>query len=198
MGKKRIYISGPVTGTTDYMERFAQAEKKIAAAGHEAVNPAKVIAQLPPSVTWEQCMQLSMVMLDMCDAVYLMEGWTNSKGAVKELKHAIRHGKMVLYEECHDSKQDKESENGKRTDMEMRHKIIGAVSDNMTCPEEKKMEAAAAIADTVMDAIDENYRSITEIHSIVEMVRAGYRVQIDYFDPDEDDFMDEFVARACW
>lgn len=52
--------------------------------------------------------------------------------------------------------------------------------------------------DAVMDAIADNYRSITEVHSIVEAVRAGLRVQIAYEDPDEDDFMDPYIVRACW
>lgn len=98
-GIHRIYISGPITGTTDYMERFADAEKKIAAAGHEAVNPAKVTAQLPPSVTWEQCMQLAFVMMDMCDAVFLMDGWENSRGAVLEHERAVSYGKKILHGE---------------------------------------------------------------------------------------------------
>lgn len=36
----RVYISGPITGTEDYMERFAKAEEKLTAAGHQVYNPA--------------------------------------------------------------------------------------------------------------------------------------------------------------
>ena len=49
-----------------------------------------------------------------------------------------------------------------------------------------------------MDAIADNYRSITEVHSIVAAVRAGLNVQIAYADPDEDEFMDPYVVRPCW
>lgn len=96
--KRRIYISGPITGTADYMERFDRAEKEIEAAGHEAVNPAKAAAQLPPSVTWEQYMQLSMILLRMCDAVCLLEGWQGSKGAVMEMEYAAGQGKTAAGE----------------------------------------------------------------------------------------------------
>lgn len=65
-------------------------------------------------------------------------------------------------------------------------------------PYVKSKEAIEGVVDKVMDAISENYRSITEIHSIVDAVRAGYRVQIAYANPDEDDFMDEMVVRQCW
>ena len=63
---------------------------------------------------------------------------------------------------------------------------------------EKVMEAAEKVADAVMEAIADNYRSITEVHSIVECVRAGMRVQIAYADPDELDFMDPYTVRQCW
>lgn len=46
----RIYISGPITGTTDYKERFAVAEEKLKANGYEVVNPAKLAAALPESL----------------------------------------------------------------------------------------------------------------------------------------------------
>ena len=55
-----------------------------------------------------------------------------------------------------------------------------------------------AVTEAVMDAIAENYRSITEIHSIVAAVRAGERVQIAYADPDDLDFMNPYVVRAHW
>ena len=43
----KIYISGAITGTDDYMERFSKAEKELAEQGYSVVNPAKVNAQLP-------------------------------------------------------------------------------------------------------------------------------------------------------
>lgn len=75
--------------------------------------------------------------------------------------------------------------------------IWKAVQENMKAPEEVVKKAADAITDTVMDAITENYRSITEVQEIVEAVRAGHRVQIAYFDPEEDE-LDEMVVRPCW
>ena len=73
-----------------------------------------------------------------------------------------------------------------------------AVLANMEGEREKVMEAAEKVADAVMEAIADNYRSITEVHSIVECVRAGIRVQIAYADPDELDFMDPYTVRPCW
>lgn len=81
---------------------------------------------------------------------------------------------------------------------EVRRRTIEAVLANMEGEREKVMEAAEKVADAVMEAIADNYRSITEVHSIVECVRAGMRVQIAYADPDELDFMDPYTVRQCW
>lgn len=81
---------------------------------------------------------------------------------------------------------------------EVRQRTIQAVMETVKGPEEAVMEMAEQIADAVMDAIADNYRSITEVHSIVAAVRAGLNVQIAYADPDEDEFMDPYVVRPCW
>lgn len=81
---------------------------------------------------------------------------------------------------------------------EVRRRTIEAVLANMEGEREKVMEAAEKVADAVMEAIADNYRSITEVHSIVECVRAGIRVQIAYADPDELDSMDPYTVRPCW
>lgn len=78
---------------------------------------------------------------------------------------------------------------------ELRELIMQAVAKNM---DKEPEEAAGIVADVVMDAISENFRSLTEIQSIVAAVRAGHRVQIAYADPEEDDFMDPYVVRPCW
>lgn len=81
---------------------------------------------------------------------------------------------------------------------EVRRRTMEAVLANVEGEQEKVMEAAVKVADAVMEAIADNYRSITEVHSIVECVRAGVRVQIAYADPDELDFMDPYTVRPCW
>lgn len=94
----RIYISGSITGTDDYMERFAKAEKYLIKQGYSVVNPAKVNAQLPEDTTYEEYMKMCFCMIDMCDAIYMLNGWNKSCGANRELGYAMAKDKTIIFE----------------------------------------------------------------------------------------------------
>ena len=94
----RIYISGPITGATDYMERFAAAEEKLTNSGYVCVNPAKVNAGLPEDTTHEEYMRISICMMQMCEAIYVLEGWQNSEGCTEEITTAIHREMMIIFE----------------------------------------------------------------------------------------------------
>ena len=57
-------------------------------------------------------------------------------------------------------------------------------------------ELADFIKTRVMEEIYEDFRSITEIHAIVDAVRCGMRVQVDYYN--EEDEENECVVRQAW
>lgn len=94
----KIYISGPITGTTGYMERFQEIEDRMAAAGIVAINPAKVNAQLPNTLSHAEYMKTSLAMLDMCEAIYMLDGWQQSKGCSIEFEYAYEHGISIYFE----------------------------------------------------------------------------------------------------
>lgn len=94
----KIYISGPITGTDDYMERFDRAEKMLTEAGFSVVNPAKVNAQLPKDTEYGEYMDMSLTMLHMCEAVYFLNNWQNSNGAMIEFEEAYGNKKIILFE----------------------------------------------------------------------------------------------------
>lgn len=94
----RIYISGPITGTDDYMKRFAEAEEMLKKKGYSVINPAKVNAMMPEDTTYEEYMTMSIIMLDMCEAIYMMKGWYESCGANREFGYALAKGHDILKE----------------------------------------------------------------------------------------------------
>ena len=94
----KIYISGAITGTDDYMERFAKAEKELTEQGYSVVNPARVNAQLPEDTSYEEYMKMSFCMIDMCEAIYMLRGFEKSRGAKRELEFAKSEGMEIIYE----------------------------------------------------------------------------------------------------
>ena len=91
----KLYLSGAITGTYDYMDRFSMAEKSLEVK-HTIINPAKVNAQLPSDTDYEDYMKMSFCMLDMCDGIYLLKGWEKSCGSNRELGYAMAKGKIIL------------------------------------------------------------------------------------------------------
>ena len=94
----RVYISGPITGVADYKERFRKAEIDVIAMGYDAVNPA-LMGDISPQFTYEEHMRLDMLLLDMCDAIYMMNGWQKSCGANREYGYALAKDMIILTDE---------------------------------------------------------------------------------------------------
>lgn len=94
----KIYLSGAITGTNDYMERFKAAEEKLTLDGHTVFNPAAVNSMMPTETTYEEYMRVSFTLLDMCDVIYMMRGWQDSKGANREYGYALGKDMTILEE----------------------------------------------------------------------------------------------------
>lgn len=93
----RIYISGPITGTDDYQKRFAKAEEYLRQQGYEVVNPARVNGQMP-ELTWDEYMNMSMTMLSLCDMIFMLRGWKESRGAKLEHDYASDRSIDTIYQ----------------------------------------------------------------------------------------------------
>lgn len=94
----KVYISGPITGTTDYMERFAMAESELTKEGHTVVNPAKVNAGLPEGTTHAEYMKMALDMMDMCNTVFVLKGWEKSVGCNMEIARALEQKMTIAFE----------------------------------------------------------------------------------------------------
>lgn len=99
MNNKLIYISGPITGINNYMDNFAVVEKYLINKGYKVINPAKFDDELPKELTYEQFMHIDLVLLSVCNCIYMLKGWEKSKGANIEYINALSMRKEVLYQE---------------------------------------------------------------------------------------------------
>lgn len=96
----KIYISGKITGLSpDTCERlFSEAENRLKGFGFEPVNPLK--NGLPDNSSWEQHMGRDIELLLGCNAIYLLDNWTTSRGARIELAVAMQFD-LVVFNESH-------------------------------------------------------------------------------------------------
>ena len=94
----KIYISGAISNTDNYMERFAKAENELTENGYSAINPAKVNAQLPEDTSYEEYMKISFCMLDMCDSICMLKGFEKSCGSNREYGYAMAKNMIIMYE----------------------------------------------------------------------------------------------------
>lgn len=94
----KVYVAGKITGLARaaVLEKFDKAKTLLELQGHEVFVP----CALPdyPDVSREDYLHICFAIIDVCDAVYFLDDWHKSPGAIQELKYAAKKGKAVLWE----------------------------------------------------------------------------------------------------
>lgn len=91
----KIYISGKITGFDGFKQKFEEAEKwlKDINHSHSIMNP----AVLNSGFEHHEYMHICYAMIDVCEAILMLDNWSDSKGAIMELDYALKNDKRVIY-----------------------------------------------------------------------------------------------------
>ena len=97
----RIYVSGPMKGKINLnKEAFDEAARRWEEAGCEVINPHDYPLERRDGETdeelYERYMLQDFLLIGRCDAIQLLPGWSQSMGAIRELKRAKRLGLEIL------------------------------------------------------------------------------------------------------
>lgn len=98
----RIYISGQITGLEIAVaeKNFADVAELLTTSGHEPINPMTLVPYHKDH-TWHYYMAEDIKALLYCDAIIMLDNWTNSKGAKIEHGIAVGLGLPVYYSKNH-------------------------------------------------------------------------------------------------
>lgn len=91
------YLSGPITGNSNYEQQFSQAAEALARGGRDVINPAALDrAVLLKELSYEKIMEIDLKLLSMADYLVQLPGWKDSRGANRELGYALAMGLPVF------------------------------------------------------------------------------------------------------
>lgn len=83
--RKKLYLSGPMTGVPDLNRpAFNAAAKALRAKGYIVVNPPE-LDKHNPQRSWEGCLRRDIVELMGCSLIATLPNWRKSRGATLEV-----------------------------------------------------------------------------------------------------------------
>lgn len=94
----KIFISGKITGLPEkeVKEKFEKAEKYLRSQGCVPINPYKILGKT--GLEYEEMMKICFSLIDVCDAVYFLKDFKESKGCMREMAYAGATNKLETRE----------------------------------------------------------------------------------------------------
>lgn len=98
--KLTYYLSGPMTGVTDYNRPlFTEIASELREHCLNVIVPHELI-QEAPHLSWQDYMRADLGGLLRCDAMILLPGWTKSRGCQTEFATAAGLGLEIFFVTC--------------------------------------------------------------------------------------------------
>lgn len=144
----RVYISGPINGVEGYIDNFNAAEKYLLDEGYEVINPVAVSAVIP-EMEYEQLMAIDLILLAMCESIYMMKGWNKSLGCNREYGYAIARNMNVIFQQYEN----------------VAPVAAGVENDNKEIPIKKNREYIS-VEEILKERETMTYKEISEKHGI--------------------------------
>ena len=94
----KLYLAGPITGVSNAKAKFELAKNNLERYGFIVVTPFE--NDLSDKATYEQHMAADFKLIDKCDSIALMPGWSGSVGCMMELQYCYKKNKLVVYPLC--------------------------------------------------------------------------------------------------
>ena len=93
-----IYLSGPITGSSDSAAVFDRVRRELEAGGeHQVINPAGLNGVASDGVLgYEDYMAIDQTLLNKAQVLMLLPGWQNSPGCNPELGYAEALDLMIF------------------------------------------------------------------------------------------------------
>jgi len=102
----KIFLSGPMTNIDKYnFPEFNRKAEMLRSRGWEVVNPVDICLKykfekvISDKTVFNAMVKEELEQLVTCDAIYMMKGWENSLGAMKEYVLARRHNLKFVFEQ---------------------------------------------------------------------------------------------------
>lgn len=89
----KIYIAGKITGKADYKAAFQKVQEELKELGHTVMSP----AVLPQGFEHYEYMHICYSMIDVCEGVFFLDNWKDSKGARLEYMYATKGNKKIMF-----------------------------------------------------------------------------------------------------
>lgn len=89
--KRKVFLSGRITGDPDYKAKFDHIARELTNKGHIVLNP----ATLPKGLFYADYARICTAMLEAAGTVLLLPGYQKSPGVALEVKYAQYIGKEV-------------------------------------------------------------------------------------------------------